>query len=305
MRDIFWTAGPWLVALALCQGCGASVSPESAHGGGPARSWSDPRGRALLFDPGISPGDEARLRSDYQFMESRRFQFPAGREADLFGKVFGGAEKGSSVVDYLSLRVRSFVPALSDSELEERLQFGRAGYSVMANNLGAALWIYSKSIDTHPVVFHLGDRALEMKSPRVGLVELGSGYSDSRSGAVMRSATLVHEGRHSDCSTQLSAEDHARLRRGQNPEDPRCTHSHADCPSGHPLAGLPACDSHPWGAYSVEMIYGLGLEAGCVNCSESDRLEARATALDAASRVMVLEEMLSGSLGEPEMGSVQ
>jgi hypothetical protein len=305
MRTFCWFALGWM-ALAGCGVPNAKVTqPLDAEA--PPRLWIAPRGGQVLFDPKLAEWEEERIRSDYQFIASRRVGLPATRSRDsqgvrFFSQVFG-TEGQDSVLDYLHTRVRAYLPSLEDPEIEERLTFGRESYALMANNLGAALWFYSQSILSRPLRFNLGSQAIPITSPRVGLVEIGSGYWDSRIGPVTRSSTLVHEGRHSDCPRPLTESDRARLEVGQRPEDPTCGNAHSLCPTGHPLEGLAACDAHAWGAYSVEMIYDLALEKDCADCNEAERLEARALALDSASRVLVLQPMLQGNLGVPEMGS--
>jgi hypothetical protein len=180
---------------------------------------------------------------------------------------------------------------------------------VMANNLGAGLWFEQLASGAGPKGFIISDTRIPITSTRIGIIELGPGYNNSSVKQVQRMATLVHEARHSDCTGGLSAQDLARLRDQSLPPEQRvpanrsCGHLHVDCPEGHDLHGIPACDQDAWGAYSIEMVFAENVAYLCTNCSEEEKQQAKMTYFDSKLRVLVINDMLQGRYGGPDMSS--
>src|SRR5262249_4759019 len=146
--------------------------------------------------------------------------------------------------------------------------------------------------------FRVGEEKVALNSSRVGIIQLGVGYtqkvgqgSEQRYARteVERVSTLVHEARHSDCTGGLWKSDLERFRKGDMPTHRECGHLHINCPPDHALAGLPACDGAPWGAYAIGGLYSAGVFKTCKNCDEKTKALAKADALDQLSRVQGLE----------------
>ena len=151
--------------------------------------------------------------------------------------------------------------------------------------------------------FRFGDRVLELDSSHVGIIQLGAGYKEKFAPSIVRQSTLIHEARHSDCTGGIKRSVLDDLLKGIFPENSSCGHLHVKCPAGHDYAGYMACDKGAWGAYAVEAVYGSVISKTCTNCSETEKQIALISALDSVSRVLVLDDMLAGRLGPPDMTS--
>jgi hypothetical protein len=121
--------------------------------------------------------------------------------------------------------------------------------------------------------------------------------------SALRTSTLVHEARHSDCTGGMDSDDVGRIRAGGMPASTECFYRHVDCPKGHPMAGLEACDEIAWGAYTMGALFSAALAKNCTNCSEEEKQQALMVTMDGFSRVLVLEAMMKGQLGDPDMSS--
>lgn len=272
----------------------------------------------IKLDPAISADAKAMLHADVLALASYKLN---ASPTSYFAKTFGGTQ-GSDVLKFMDDRVNYIVPEIKD--LTSRLKLGPislpslggdAGIDdpravMMAANIGMGLYLVNEA-NPLPINlrFKIGDTAIPMTSPRVGLMELGPGYTmtETPSGkpitAIIRTETLVHEARHSDCTGGLTTNDVARLRAGEMPENHDCGHTHVACPAGHPLEGLPACDDRPWGAYTVGALYTQEIARSCENCTELERQQAIVDTTDSFSRVLVLQDMLDGKYGDPDMSS--
>jgi hypothetical protein len=274
------------------------------------------------LDPALSQANKDLLRSDVAALENYNIQAESG---SYFAKSFGGTS-GANVLQYMDDRVNYIVPELDD--LSSRIKLGWFSLPsdgsnsssdptasdkravTMALNIGFALWMANEA-NPLPINlnFQIGGTSVPLTSPRVGIVELGQGYTMAQTPRgtkitpVIRTTTLVHEARHSDCTGGLGENDLAELKAGQIPDDHECGHMHVNCPAGHPLSGLPACDDLPWGAYSIEGVFAASLGANCANCTEDEKQQALAAAADAFSRVTVIDGMLDGKAGDPDMSS--
>jgi hypothetical protein len=262
----------------------------------------------MKLDPSLSEDERNLLREDAQFLLSRSMTAPSG---SLFDQIFGG-QSTQFVGYYLDERVNYFLSKsvrfqsrVSTDYIKDFLTFNQV-YTV-ASNIGTAIWLVSEAAEQN-LIFTLGDIKIPVLSTRVGIVQLGKGYTVKNINgkpvdSVVRSNTLVHEARHSDCTGGLKETDKARLKQGQIPVGKECGHIHVVCPAGHDLAGFPGCDSHAWGAYSVDAVYASAIATLCQNCSELQKQVALASAAESFSRVLVLEDMIAGRLGRPDMTS--
>jgi hypothetical protein len=233
----------------------------------------------------------------------------------VYSHVFDGTGH-DAVVRYLDERINYIVS--KNTKLESRIvevhnslnANATAKVYNVATNIGTALWLVSLTLPQETkIAFRFGDRAVPLNQSRVGIIQLGEGYTKTSFfgkpmlSSVHRQATLVHEARHSDCTGGITKADVEQIRLGKLPENRSCGHLHDICPAGHQYAGHAACDVLPWGAYAVEAVFALGIAKACTNCSELDKQLALTTAIDSFSRVAPLEDMVSGRLGPPNMSS--
>ena len=283
------------------------------------------------------------LKNDLDLLASSQTAYPLdipnnpNNLSKFFGSVFGG-KNSEDVKRFLDLRVRYLIPhdvnafAISYSD-REAIPGAATGASVLGKNSGLLLWLSSVAWRENVYSF-IGSSKISIDSARVGLIQLGDGfwtYGDQGAGqnlqkvSVARLATLIHEGRHSDCtggfSPSLIDAFSSVLSAGGN--DPfaslvgntRCGHLHATCPDDHPsseLRGKAACDSSPWGAYAIETVFAQAVATECSSCSLLERQVALLSAVDSKSRLIPIsndpqidhfERMLSGVLGNPDMSS--
>jgi len=290
-RNLLIVAGVLLVSLSF----GCESTPEEI----------DDRVKMKL-DPALSSLGKQLIRSDVQGMLARKLD---GRVDGYFEKVFKG-RTGLDVVRYLDQRVNYLIP--DSINLGDRIRvmdaFGFGTDAVtMATNIGMAIWLASKGENTR-LGLRIGNLTVPVDSSRVGIIQLGAGYLARRVGSTVidtmyRTGTLIHEGRHSDCTGGLKYSDYERMRLGLMPEGHACGHLHKECPLDHDMAGLKACDGHAWGAYAIEGVYSSGMAKNCTSCSESEKQSALASATESFSRVLVLDDMLAGKLGDPDMSS--
>jgi hypothetical protein len=200
---------------------------------------------------------------------------------ERFSEIFGGV-KASDVYRYLDERIHYLVKDdftntikfkyndwVNDPDEEKKLK--TQGGQVGAANIGTQLWLQS-AVDASPeaTTFPLGGHAVVIDSSRTGVFILGDGYTTSTGvpfvgiPAEVRQSIVVHEARHSDCTGGITEQSLKELRGYRDYHETQaefeqmsCGHLHAECPAGHSMAGLPACDSPRdiWGAYAVQAIF--------------------------------------------------
>jgi hypothetical protein len=276
----------------------------------------------MKLDPALTDANKNLIRADAHALENYHLNVTRG---SYYDKAFSGTT-GTEILQYMNDRVNYIVPQVDD--LQSRLKLGWIQLPsggdqgapdptngdkravVMALNIGFALWMANEANPTpFDLHFEIGNTTVPLTSPRVGIVELGEGYTmDKTPGGtpittIVRTTTLVHEARHSDCTGGMEASDLDLIKEGEMPQNHECGHLHIDCPEGHPLAGLPACDDLAWGAYSIEAIYAAAVAKTCQNCALEEQEQGMEVALDAISRVTVADDMLAGKLGDPDMSS--
>ena len=167
---------------------------------------------------------------------------------------------------------------------------------------------------------------ISLDASRVGIIKLGDVYSEMRVDVrapslkqpnafkptsfispvmkrVVRQSILVHEARHSDCTGGITAaEIESFLKKGVILNS-QCGQLHVMCPKGHDLEGFPACDGAAWGAYAIGGIFSATIAKTCSNCTEDEKQAAYADAVESYSRVLVIEDMINGKAGKPDMSS--
>jgi hypothetical protein len=285
--------------------------------------------------PAATDGPKALLNKDlaaFDAVPSLGAQSYDAEHAQLFTKIFGGTS-GANLRSYLSERIHIYVSLADkgykvsdytvvypgwekDEDYDKNMRSAKA--QVGASNFGTGYW-YESIINKQPIYLKSPDGTItKFDSPRVGAMILGDGYNDDpitlKDGTVLhlppayRQAIIIHEARHSDCTGGVNEADLEVARVAKSNKDfsatfpkPACGHLHSHCPPGHEMANLPACDSHPWGAYAVESVF-VAATARAANGLDQRILDA--VAVDAIGRLTVdSAAMLRGELGPPDMTS--
>jgi hypothetical protein len=187
---------------------------------------------------------------------------------------------------------------------------GEAKGMVVASNPGGLFWMFREQMAPKAdLEVRLGNLRVPLSTSRIGLMHIGEGYvARDKNGepllsSMERIGTLVHEGRHSDCTGGIDEIDLEMMRYGFLPRNPGCLHLHQPCPEGHALEGIPACDAHAWGSYAMGAVFGVSVAKKCTNCTEEEIQGALIDALDSMERILPLEEMMAGVRGAPDMSS--
>jgi hypothetical protein len=266
----------------------------------------------IKMDSALTLEERQLLISDlYQTMQYQLAVAPTS----YYAKAFGGAD-ADAAIHYLSERVHYVLPqsvdlgsrlTLASSSLGAQEQQASQIYT-MAINVGTALWFEALAQAPVQLGFQVADSVVPLDSPRVGIIQLGQGYTLKKDGKdafpqLVRVATLIHEARHSDCTGGMVRSDLDLIKQGDLPENRSCGHLHVRCPEGHEYEGAYACDGDAWGAYSIEGLFAAGLVKNCTNCSTADQNVALVIFADSMSRVIPVDDMLAGKLGDPDMTS--
>lgn len=216
---------------------------------------------------------------------------------DAFFRAFGG-NTFKSVDNYISNRIKyiwddndynshrlSNINILDKDNLkwiEDANDLADDG--MVAMNYGTILWILSRVHGENNLRVTSGADTIYVDSTRTGLIVLSSNYAGSIHGVTLppeyREETLVHESRHSDCSSGFpddyvraarSATDINDFLRKINKNQIPCGHLHVACPPGHDLAGISACDNEEWGGYGIGAVFSGAAQSNY----PSDSIEAR------------------------------
>ncbi|MGE0614139.1 MAG: pentapeptide repeat-containing protein [Bacteriovoracia bacterium] len=234
---------------------------------------------AIEFSEALTAAEQAWLGADFERLLGLRLDAKdVDGAAKWYPKIFGGTQ-ASDVVRYVTERTRYFQAPGNEGDS-----------NTLAMNPTITNLNPSGKGPTSPYVTYFNGRRIEAKLPReLGLMVLGPAYLNLYYGQVRRMGTLVHEPRHSDCPAW---------------EADNCGHFHVKCPADHNLRGEYACDGRPWGPYSVAGVFLAAVSLGCQNCSEREIQHAIVESQESLSRVLVLDEMLDGKLGDPDMRSL-
>ncbi len=289
-----------LLVLSLCA-CGSESNDTSQSGKGSLRS---------LVESDLA--DLGRLDS------STIQVYDSGVGNGRFAQLFGGTS-GSDVQRFFSKRLKYIV---TEND-EVRISPSRFRYDawlsnfierhdslvadsdrevvVGAANIGTLFWLLGVVNDT-PVTLVIRGEEVLLDSSREGVMLLGPGYRESETlenrreiklPPAFRQQILVHEARHSDCTAELTEDDLEIIRRARNTREfdrtftkRQCGHLHVTCPGWHDLAGEAACDSEPWGAYTVGAVFGDAIRHS-PGLSRLDQEILRIVTLDSKSRVIL------------------
>lgn len=288
-----------MLVLSMLVSCGGGDGGSSNS----AQPEEDGTGNGnIIFDSELTGPERQALINSSAVMGNLVID---GNQIRSFTQIFGGPSS-SNVVNYFQTRVNYFLSA--DTALESRIVIQPASFTLLyqaetlASNPSTGLWYFSKLSEPDDVKFEINGNLLDINSCRIGVMQVGAIYA--RLDPIEQVITLVHEARHSDCTGGARASDLERLENGQQPLYKPCGHAHEICPDGHPLAGLFACDAHPWGAYIIDAIYAVAVLETCSSCSETQKQVAESMALDALSRPLYsIQDLLDGRFGPPDMSS--
>ncbi|MCC6278493.1 MAG: hypothetical protein IT289_11320 [Oligoflexia bacterium] len=249
-----------------------------------------------------------------------------------YSKVFGG-HTGSYVLDFFKERIKHSLsipelahlqqrpPELPFMKWEQDAETDHKSLDVSdllaAFNIGSAFYLRG-AINEAIVTLRFLNLEIPITTPRVGIMGFGKGYRkfEMIGGQVyvippeIRVSILVHEARHSDCSTPYSIEDIQKARKAESArqfieelERTDCGYVHTFCPKGHAYEGIPACDKEPWGAYMIGTIYAMAATANSIAKGGDEYKTAvlDATVVDGFSRILDKKpkEILNGAHGDP------
>lgn len=291
-----------ILALFILVACGGGGGDGGSSSSAQPEEDGTPGRGNVTFDSELTGPERQALVASTDQMEDLTIN---GNQIRRFTQIYGGP-RSSNVVNYFEIRVNYFLSA--DTSLESRVVIQPSAFNLfglaetLASNPSSLLWYYSKISEPDDVKFEINNQLLDINSSRIGIMQVGAVFA--RLDSIQQIVTLVHEARHSDCTGGARASDLERFERGQEPLYKPCGHAHVLCPEGHPLAGLYACDSHPWGAYIVDAIYSVAVSETCTSCTETQKQIAESMALDALSRPLYdIEVLLDGGFGPPDMSS--
>ncbi|MFL5814113.1 MAG: hypothetical protein ACJ763_11095 [Bdellovibrionia bacterium] len=256
----------------------------------------------IVLDPDLSKDERTSVISD---LNRAQVLDVHGKPGSYFAKIFGTPDN-SGVMRYLSERVHYILPRAI--KLDSRLSHSTFRVYTFALNVGTMLWFEALGNPKKPSYLRVGQSLIPIQSSRVGIIQLGEGYtlkdaSPTLTSPILRIATLIHEARHSDCTGGMNSSDLEKLLMGDDPDKSTCGHLHVRCPEGHKYDGAYACDDEAWGAYSVEATYLTGIIKDCPNCTAEEKTIATTLFADCMDRVIPAKDMLAGKLGDPDMSS--
>lgn len=252
------------------------------------------------YDSEVSSTEREEFNQDVQRLENLPID---GSQIKKFPQVFGGTQS-SNVKQFVDDRINYVLSVNTDIESRISVSGPLALFNAetVATNIGMALWYQAKVLEPADLGFEINNNLLPVDSGRIGIIQLGNVFP--RLSTIEQISTIVHEARHSDCTGGILRSDIERLSDGEVPENKKCGHVHVICPPGHPLEGVYACDSHPWGAYAVGFLYAGTVALACKNCSETERTVAEAVSIDSSTRLLYdVNDLLDGRLGEPDMSN--
>lgn len=294
----------------------------------------EPRAR-FTFDDGLLPQQSLAVKNDLLELANMSFatsanstpnvnprDVPLKTVQDATGAF--GTPDATGILNFVSERVKVFLGAepkatlLQDTSVSplgvffSAMRTGESDKAFMtAANFGTLVW-YESLIRKQPTAALGATNTYPVSSMRDGLISIQPGYNlvalpTDADGNVVRvrlagAATLVHEARHSDCSEALTPSDIARIQESGGDVlagNPKCGHLHVACPPGHELAGISACDQHPWGAYSLSYVYSSFVAQACTSCTDFELRVAALAAIDAYGRVLTFPKDSNANTGTP------
>ena len=253
------------------------------------------------FDATLSRAQNLQIKKDLLDISKKKYDTP---KVEYFAAAFGGAN-ATSVLGYLNARIKAFLGQNVSAVIERSPGNIDKNAYLTAQNFGTLLW-YNHFLTGGKVTVNGSKRVYEITSMRAGLINILKGYvavqsqeknKESKARRLASSATLIHEARHSDCSEALTTQDADRIRKTNDllQGNAKCGHLHVACPSTYgSLAGVNACDADFWGAYSLSGLYNQMIEQLCLNCSASEKEEARIGRIDSLARVLPFQQVQEG-----------
>jgi hypothetical protein len=262
------------------------------------------------------------LRQDLLSINSLSFDETKLKNLDAeYGNVsdvFGDSSRGG-LLSYLNQRMKVVVGSNAEGftrqESIANISEKRRNAFMTAQNFGTLMW-YTRMLSNQRVYVQGQSSVFEVKSMRDGIVMLLDGYLTTAKPEgspdfvrISSPGTLIHEARHSDCSVAMTRGDFDRIRATKNQDltagNLKCGHLHVNCPVGHKLQGLAACDSEYWGAYTMSALFSLFVEKACTNCSEIEKSLAKGARLDSFSRVVPFTENPEATLPNPDLSHLE
>lgn len=241
-------------------------------------------GRSIYFGPGFSDEQRDLIRDDFKKIESLEIKAPKDGN---YNAVFGS--RSDAVLNYLERRSHYLLNGNLISEDSDTDSSSLKPNKKIAVNSGGSIWM-AGVLSGQSMVVYIGDNMIPVRDSRIGMFTLYAYLDDDlKNLQVMRMQTMIHEARHSDCTGGLTEDDYNSFLEGDFSIGSKCLHGHVFCPSAHPLSGLPACDSRPWGAYTIGALFSLGVSDHCKNCDEKEKQLALMSGLDSLSRVIDLD----------------
>jgi hypothetical protein len=298
-----------LLSLTACKNLREKVDPPELQTGEARPAVPELNlNLSILVDNSLSDTEQKLLSEDFKFLQQIRFKPSPG---SYFDKAFGRGSE-TSVIKFIDERIGYFIGAKVDDN--KRFGYTTAMKSendkavTIATNIGTAAWLAAIG-RKRPISFFVNNSAVPVTDPRIGIVQLAEGYTNfAGSGrpmnALARTAVLVHEARHSDCTGGLKERDVLNLTIGQPPENRSCGHLHTICTAGD-YANLPACDGREWGAYAMGWLYANEFAKSCENCTEAMLQTAAVVAIDSLQRIEKSTQiaMRQGTLPPPDLSS--
>jgi hypothetical protein len=288
-----------MLALLTVSSCGGEDGSSDEQRQEEGQTSGGSNGVDLTYDSELSNDEANALTNSTSLMSSLNID---GSQIRRFSQIFGG-NTSSDVVSFFETRVNYALSAATN--LESRLVASSAfalEAQTLASNPSTVLWYIAEINDAQEPRFRINNRNVPIRSSRIGVMQFGESFSTLD--PILQVMTLVHEARHSDCTGGALRSDLERVSNGQLPENNACGHLHVTCPPGHPYAGEPACDEHPWGAYVTGAIYAGSISLACPSCTEAQRTVAEAISLDSLSRLLYdFDDLMNGTFGPPDMSS--
>ena len=142
-------------------------------------------------------------------------------------------------------------------------------------NLGLLYWILIQNGEIQSADYYFNNQGIQINSPTVGLIYLTEYFfeegkaSDARFNSFRRLKTLIHESKHSECTSSLD-----------------CGHAHIICPLGHALAGRSGCDLNWSGSIGNEARFIKLLIHSCIDCSTLEKQKLLLLLSESFSRIL-------------------
>ncbi|NDD53331.1 hypothetical protein EBZ39_05575 [bacterium] len=193
------------------------------------------------------------------------------RVSYIVGESFDYSEQ-AYIVGTVSYRPQIYASTLLDNDF-----LAQNSLVTIMVNIGSALYRYGKN-NSRVLTLDVGGQTLYIKSPRIGVIQIGEGLftswsvrntaRDTLANSLIRLSVFFHEARHSDGN-------------GDN-----VTFPHALCPDWHDYSGNYSCDNSANGPYVVDSIMLKNLRNACTNCSNTEIQTFKAFQADAESRLL-------------------